>query len=139
MGAQGGELISFRRPVGLGALATGVVALLVGCSERQGAAGPRSYVVRAMVAALPTAEDASLTLTQEAIPDFVDRAGERVGLDATTLPLPLAAGVDAPDVAVGDPVEVTLRVDWESEQPLELTAVRRLPAGTRLDFGRAPP
>lgn len=115
------------------ALAIGAAALLAGCSEQTSGDGdwnPREYKVRGVVAEFPTAADPSLTLTHEAVPEFVDRAGDSVGLDSMTLPFPLAAGVELPDLEVGDPVEVTLRVDWESERPFELTAVRELPPGT---------
>jgi Cu/Ag efflux protein CusF len=118
----------------LGAIALLVVALAA-CARTQPAApagGGETYTVRGVVAALPADGRGDLTLRHEALPDFVDRGGERVGMDAMTMPFPLAAEVALAGIAVGDPVECTLRVDWEAERPVELIAVRELPAGTRL-------
>ena len=127
-------MLAVRAMRKLGAIALLVVALAA-CARTQPAAtagGGATYQVRGVVAALPAAAGGDLTLRHEALPDFVDRGGERVGMDAMTMPFPLAAEVALAGIAVGDPVECTLRVDWEAERPAELIVVRELPAGTRL-------
>ena len=115
-------------------VAIALLLALAACARTPPAAtagGGATYTVRGVVVALPAGDRGELTLRHEALPDFVDRGGERVGMIAMTMPVPLAAEV-APGIAVGDPVECTLRVDWEAERPAELIAVRELPAGTRL-------
>jgi len=115
--------------------AIALLLALAACARTPPAAtagGGETYTVRGVVAALPADGRGDLTLRHEALPDFADRGGERVGMDAMTMPFPLAAEVALAGIAVGDPVECTLRVDWEAERPVELIAVRELPAGTRL-------
>ncbi len=116
-------------------VAIALLLALAACARTQPAATASrgaTYTVRGVVVALPAGGGGDLTLRHEALPHFVDRGGERVGMIAMTMPFPLAAEVALPGVAVGDPVECTLRVDWEAERPAELIAVRELPAGTRL-------
>lgn len=117
------------------AIAAAVLLALAGCAgcaerEDRAVVSGRNYRLRGVVVALPGAGDASLTLSHEALPDFVDSRGELVGMDAMTMPFPLGRDVALEGVEVGDQVECTLHVDWEAERPVEVTVVRELPAGS---------
>jgi Cu/Ag efflux protein CusF len=115
--------------------AAALLFVMGACSagKEDGAAGEtvQTYRVRGVVVSLPRAGDASLTLRHQAVPDFVDRSGERVGMDGMTMPFPVAPGLDLEGVAAGDAVEFTLTVDWDAERPIEVTAVRELPSAPR--------
>lgn len=101
----------------------------------------REYTVRGRVVQLPDpAQPASeLLIAHEAIDDFVNRAGEEVGMDPMTMGFPLAEEVSTEGLAVNEPVELTLRVDWESEKPVQLTRLRELPPDTQIVYRAARP
>ena len=117
------------------------LALLVAACGTQDAAAPpgppdQSYTVRGVVVALPTegARVAYLSLRHEAIPEFVGREGDVVGMDSMTMPFALADPALAAGLAPGDEVEATLEIRWEADEPATLTRVEPLPAGAELDF-----
>lgn len=97
------------------------------------------YTVRGQVAMLPAAENPSseFQVRHEAIPHFVGQDG-KLGMDTMTMPFPLAEGMVLPALKVGDPVELTFEVDFDTSlnQFVEMraVAVSPLPAGTELDF-----
>jgi hypothetical protein len=80
-----------------------------------------------------------ITLRHEPIDDLVDRQGKVVGMDSMVMPFPVAGGVPLSALAAGDKVAVTLCVDWGADPELAVTGLRKLPAGTRLDFRPARP
>ncbi len=131
-----------RKNLGLPALVLVLPALLAGCSKpgKAGAAG-RDYTLRGVVRQLPDPKDpgTSFYLEHEAIPNFVNREGEASEMMSMTMPFDLARGVSLDGVAVGDPVEATMHVDWEADRPVELTRLAELPPGTRLDIPPAEP
>lgn len=129
-----------------GALVSLLLAALAGSGcgaapPRESAAGDgaHTYRVRGVVVALPDARSGhAITLHHEAIPGFVDFTGKPSTMESMTMPFPLAAGVTADGLAVGDIVEATLIVDWsDPSRPARLTQMRRLPRDTVLDFGAA--
>lgn len=99
---------------------------------------PATYTVRGRVLEMPTGPGEDVRIEHEAIDDFVDYRGEVVGMDAMTMSFPLADGA-AGDVAAGDIVEFTLRVDWNAEPLSTVTQLEKLPPETELVFGRAEP
>jgi len=122
------------------ALAFVLLLLAAGC----GAKG-RDYTVRALVVQAPDATNiagnnaSGLYLYHEPIDDWVGRDGKRDGMDTMAMPFPVASGVPLAGVKANDKVEVTLHVDWTADRAIEITALRKLPAGTRLVFGSARP
>lgn len=129
---------------GGGWLAAGAVALAVVLASLALAAcgqGGRDYTVRGKVDQLPDAKDpaSQLMIAHEAIDDFVDRDGKASGMDSMTMSYPLADGVKTAGLAVGDPVELTLHVDWSADRPAEITRLEKLPPGTPIVFRAARP
>lgn len=110
-----------------------------GSGESPPAEAARTYTVRGRVVTPPADDDGEIRLTHEAIDDFVSADGEVVGMDAMTMTFPLAGGIDAAALAVGDVVEFDLRVDWTSEPPAVVTRLDPLPAGTELVSREAEP
>ena len=132
-----------RRRIMTGSVAGLVAAgaLLVACGtdeppagEGPGAAGALTYQVRGIVKSLPDPETGAgrLRIRHEAIPDLVGASGEVEGMAAMTMPFPVADEVDLAGFAVGDVVRFELRVDWQADRPVAVTAMEKLPADIEL-------
>lgn len=110
--------------------------LAAGCARRG-----RDYTVRGRVAQLPEAGNpaSGFVVAHQAVDDFVDRQGEVVGMDPMTMSFPLGPKVSLAGLAVNDPVEFTLHVDWSATPPVRITSVHKLPPGTPIVFRAAQP
>ncbi len=97
------------------------------------------YTVRGEVAMLPTADNPSseFQVRHEAIPHFVGQDGE-LGMDTMTMPFPLADGLSLAALKVGDKIELTFEVDFDTQTKKMVSyraiAATPLPAETELDF-----
>lgn len=124
------------------ALALVLVAAL-GCGERKTAPAERghTYTVRGQVTQLPDPRSpgSGLYISHEAVDNFVGRNGEVEGMSSMNMPFLVADGVALDGVAPGDAIEFDLHVDWQADRSVEITRVRELPPGTRLDFRLARP
>lgn len=123
----------------IGALIMLMVA--AGCA-REPAPPPETYRVRAQVRQVPKpdAVRGELYVRHEAIPSFKNAAGEVVGMEAMSMSFPLADVALAAEVAAGDRIELEFDVDWSGRgNPLKVTAIEKLPEGTRLAFEAAAP
>lgn len=92
----------------------------------------RSYTVKGRIAALPDAEIGldDLTITHEAIPEFRDRDGEVVSMDAHAMPFPLGEGVSIEGFLPGDAVEFTFEVDYTLDgHPQYITQIKHIEDG----------
>ncbi len=116
---------------------TGAFLLMVaaGC-QREPATPPESYRVRAQVRQVPAPDAArgEIYVRHEAIPSFKNEDGEIVGMDSMSMPFPLADVALAAGVAAGDRIEMEFEVSWSGGNPLKVTAIEKLPEGTRLAF-----
>ena len=121
-------------------VALAVGGLLAGCS-RGGSGGGRDYTVRGKVTQLPESGDPEngLAVSHQAIDDFVDREGKVVGMNPMTMSFPLGPRVPLAGLAVGDPLEFTLHVDWSATPPIRITSLHKLPPGTPIDYRVAQP
>lgn len=100
--------------------------------------GAHEYTVRAQVVQPPDAKT-GLYIYHEAIDDWVGRSGKVEGMDTMAMPFPVAQGVPLEGIQANDKVEVKLHVNWESDRPVEITEVRKLPPDTKLEFRAAKP
>jgi hypothetical protein len=118
------------------ALLCALALLAAGCA-RSG----RDYTVRGRVAQLPEPGNpaSGFVVAHQAVDDFVDRQGEVVGMDPMTMTFPLSSEVSLAGLAVNDPVEFTLHVDWSATPPVRITQVHKLPPGTPIVFRAAQP
>lgn len=136
---------SSSAPLRLAIPALAILALLTACAgkEEGGATGGgRTYTVRGQVTQLPdpASPGSGIYISHEAIDDYVNRSGEVEGMDPMNMPFPVKAGVSLDGIQPADVVEFDLHVDWQSEEtPVEITRIRELPAGTKLDFRAAEP
>lgn len=135
-------LASVRRPALAALLAVSAAALVPGCRDRGGAdaAAVRVYTIRAEVVGVPPpdAGPRRLVVRHEAVDDFVDASGATVGMGSMVMPLDVAPSVALDGVRAGDVVELRLAAGW-SPPLLRIDAIRKLPAGTALEFRRARP
>jgi Cu/Ag efflux protein CusF len=123
----------------LGALlAATAAAATLACSDA--VATGRDYTVRGQVIQLPAPGlSGELLVRHEPIDDFVNRSGDTVGMDSMTMGFPVDRGVALDGVATGDVVEVVVHIDWDADRPVAINRLRKLPAGTKLDFRPARP
>ncbi|MEZ6234331.1 MAG: copper-binding protein [Phycisphaerales bacterium] len=130
-------------------LAVVVAATLAACSNDQPPqpAFEQVYTVRGIISELPTPDRPNLDLQihHEAIPEFVNGAGEQVGMNAMTMPFPtLAQGVTLDGLEEGDKIRFTFGVVWEQGTAgrrfphWTVTAIEELPAETELTFSSPP-
>jgi Cu/Ag efflux protein CusF len=118
-------------------LLTGLVAACGGAHAP--AAGPdATYAMRGEIVRLPDAEAREIWIRHEAVPDFKDADGKVVGMESMTMPFDLAPGAGIDGLAVGDRVSFRLEMRWQGASPAVVTALEKLPAGTRLAFDPAP-
>lgn len=118
------------------------------CKSKSGAAGkatapsepPVVYVVRGQIEELPdpARPGSAFSIHHEAIDSFVGPSGN-VGMNAMTMDLPLAAGVSAAGLRVGDIVEIALEVRLKPKISYQVTRITKLSADTRLEFRAARP
>jgi hypothetical protein len=118
------------------ALLCALALLAAGCS-RPG----RDYTVRGRVAQLPEPGNpaSGFVVAHQAVDEFIDRQGEVVGMDPMTMSFPLGPQVSLAGIAVNDPVEFTLHVDWSATPPIRITRLHKLPPGTPIVFRAAQP
>lgn len=120
---------------------------LFGCrGDDRGASadlGPpdQTYTTRGRIHDLPdpSRPASGLSVTHEAIDDFIDRDGEVVGMDAMTMPLTPARDLSLEGFEVGDIVQLTFEVRWQPRPSTRVIEMRKLPAGTELEFRAAQP
>lgn len=77
---------------------------------------------------------AEVEIHHEAMPEFVDRHGEKSGMMAMVMPFGLGEGLSLDGLAVGDKVEATLTVGWNRKPVLQITKIEKLPAATELEI-----
>ncbi len=140
---HGSGVWSGRGAVAAALVLAGAALALAGCSgggEREEAPPPDAvYELQGVVERLPEAPDNSIYIRHEAIDEFTDSHGEVVGMDSMTMPFPVADGVSLDDIGPGDPVAFTFEVRWNAQPRYRLTAIRKLPVGTEIEFRRAEP
>lgn len=128
-------------PRALQATALILFVLTSGC-DREPAAPPETYRVRAQVRQVPKPDAArgELYVRHEAIPSFKNADGEVVGMESMSMSFPLADVALTAGVAAGDRIEMEFDVNWSGRgNPLKVTAIEKLPEGTRLAFETAAP
>ena len=124
-----------HRPTLICATCLLLLAAISAC-KREPEVPPESYRVRAQVRQVPALDDprGEIVVRHEAIPSFKNEEGEIVGMDTMSMPFPLADPALVAGLAPGDRIVMDIEVSWHGGNPLEVTAIDKLPEGTRLDF-----
>lgn len=95
-----------------------------------------TYRTRGVVYQLPAAPGGELVVFHEAVPEFVDRKGERSGMDSMSMPFAIPEEVSLDGVEKGDKVEIAFEVRWKGAPTLVITELRELAPDTELQLGR---
>lgn len=118
--------------------------LLGGCSKEDSGEGTapaviHRYTTRGRIAMLPdlTNPTSELRIHHEAIDDFRHGDGSPAPMKSMTMPFPPGPGVSLDGLAIGDVVEFTFEVQWEPTPGMSVTAIRKLPDDTELQFDMA--
>lgn len=92
------------------------------------AAGEHTYTVAAEVIRIstPDAPRREIVLQHEAIPDFLDADGKKVGMEAMTMPFPVATGIDLGAFQPDDRVSATFVVRFQGSPPYEITKLEKI-------------
>jgi len=123
------------------AVCAGATFLLISMPSCRQAPPPapaeNAYTVRGRIVSLPDPVDTtkSLAIQHEAIPDYRDPSGERVGMESMPMPFTPAKGLSLQGLHEGDPVEFVWEVRWAPPPFSRVSRITRLPAGTPLNFG----
>jgi Cu/Ag efflux protein CusF len=117
--------------------------MLTGCEKKPATAAstgfqnPERYTTRGVITDLPDPNrigTPDLMIQHERIADFKDSSGQVVGMNSMIMDFPLAPGVSIAGLAKGDKVEVVLEVDWSQLPPHRAASIKKIDAGTALDF-----
>ena len=123
------------------AVAATLAALAAACQKgpagAPAAAAVHRYVVRGELARLPARAGDEVMVRHEAIPDFRDRDGAVVGMDAMVMGFQVTPELPLAGLRVGDKVRLAFAVDW-ARPSLTVERIERLPPDTELRFEKAP-
>jgi len=96
------------------------------CGSGDSAPGQQqTYDVAGVITRLPAGPGTELMVRHDAIPGFVNSAGEITGMRAMVMGFPVADSVDLSGFAEGDSVSITFVVRWGQPNPFELTRMDR--------------
>ncbi|CAG0981922.1 hypothetical protein PHYC_01812 [Phycisphaerales bacterium] len=105
-----------------------------GCGRKAPAAADQTYTVRGVVEDLPGPK-AALSVHHEAIPNFVGRDGRVTGMREMIMEFPdVAPKVSLDALRVGDPIEMTLEIRWNSDPRMLVTSLKKLPVDAKLNL-----
>ncbi len=91
----------------------------------------QTYSIRGVIDRLPAGKFA-MQIHHEAIPAFINRRGETVGMPEMIMEFPsFAPGVNTSDLKEGDAIEFTFEVRWNSDPRSLVTKVRKLTESER--------
>ena len=99
--------------------------LLAACGGGEATGPVQTYDVAGVITQLPAGPGTELMIRHDEIPNFVNRAGEEVGMGAMVMGFPVAESVDLSAFAEGDSVSFTFVVRWGQPSPLELTRMEK--------------
>lgn len=101
------------------------VSLFAACGGEDPAGPIQTYDVAGVITRLPAGPGTELMIRHDEIPNFVNVAGEEVGMGAMVMGFPVAESVDLTSFAEGDSVSFTFVVRWGQPKPLQLTRMEK--------------
>ena len=121
----------------LAPLALVLIAACAGTPETSGSgSGSGSvqiYEVGGVITRLPSGPGTELMIRHDAIPGFVNSAGEVIGMNSMTMGFPTDDGLDLSGFAPGDSVGFRFEVRWEQPGPLRITELKKRQRARRPD------
>ena len=97
------------------------------------------YHLKGIVRSLPVPMQGppSMMIKMQAIPNWTGITGQITPMAAMTMPCQLAKTVSPADLAVGDKIAFTYKVNWLQDRML-ITRLKKLPPTTVIHFNLAP-
>lgn len=108
------------------AAACSLIAAACGDDDRTPTTPPdQTYTTEGRVERLPRrgAEIRDISIAHEAIPEFRDREGREVGMEAMTMQFEVAEPVSLAGLAPGDRVRFTFEIRWNARPMLYVTEI----------------
>ena len=97
------------------------------------AAEPERYTVRGVFKAYDEASK-QMAIQHEAIPDFKNREGEKVGMMTMQMSFRTGEGVDAKSLTAEDKIQFEFVVEWDQKPAIKVLKFEKLPAETELEL-----
>ncbi len=88
-----------------------------------------TYTARGRVADITGSE---VWIQHEAIEDFHNREGQRVGMESMTMGFHRPPSISMEGIGTDDLVRFTFEVRWDGDYPMSISAIEKLPPGTAL-------
>ncbi|NNM88377.1 MAG: hypothetical protein HKL95_07645 [Phycisphaerae bacterium] len=97
------------------------------------------YHLKGIIRSLPVPMQgpSSMMIKMQAIPNWTGITGQITPMAAMTMPCQLAKTVSQADLAVGDKIAFTYKVNWVQDRML-ITRLKKLPPTTSIHFNLAP-
>lgn len=110
-----------------------VLIFLCSCEKKPAFPVAHTYIVRGQVAQLPELGKpyTCLMVAHEAIPDFYDADGQKVGMQRMTMEFPCTDKGKLADLKIGDKLQMTVIVSKDLLQ-WDILAIEKLAPGTAL-------
>lgn len=104
-----------------------VALFVLSCRGNPPALPEHTYTVAAEIIRIssPNEPRREILLQHEAVPEFVDQDGNKVGMAAMTMPFPVAARVNLADFQPTDKVRATFVVRFQGSPPYEVTRLEK--------------
>lgn len=117
-----------------GLLIAAVICSLACSSGETSAPQAKAYTVKGRLEAVEPATNGwgILRIHHEAIADFRDESGAKVGMGVMTMPFAYGPGVDPAKLSVGGPVKMVFDMDYQRSPKLMIKSIEALPKGTSL-------
>ena len=97
------------------------------------------YHLKGIIKSLPVPMQGppSMMLKMQAVPQWIGITGKVTPMAAMTMPCQLAKTVSVADLAVGDKIAFTYKVNWIQDRML-ITRIKKLPPTTVIHFNLSP-
>jgi Cu/Ag efflux protein CusF len=107
-----------------------VALFVLSCRGNPPALPEHRYTVAAEIirVSAPDSPRREVVLQHEAVPEFVDIDGKKVGMEAMTMPFPVAPGVDLSAFQASDAVRATFVVRFHGSPAYEVIQLEKNPS-----------
>ena len=125
----------------VGVIAIAVFAVACGKKDEgksETAAASHSYKVRGIVKHVGIGpKKTMLTIHHEAIPDWTNRSGKKMGMMSMSMDFTASPSLDIGGVKAGDKVAFAVDVYYGANTRMEVTSIEKLPSPTELELSKA--
>ncbi len=113
---------------------------IAGCKSKNSSSSIKQgftyvYHLKGIIRSLPVPMQGppSIMIKMQAVPNWIGINGKVTPMEAMTMPCQLAKTVSVADLAVGDKIAFTYKVNWTQDRML-ITDMKKLPPTTVINF-----